>query len=180
MKMPERRFASLTCTMLILAAPSLGAAVATDHGTRNIPTQDTLFITVSALDAELFNTFNHCASPNQLQKHASYFAPNVEFYHDKAGVTWSRHDYITNTKNNVCGKFLRQLVAGTLEVFPIKGYGAIEQGKHRFCWIKTGKCFGIGDFFILWHHIHGRWVVTRVFSYGHRPIGWPQAPHKSG
>jgi hypothetical protein len=175
-----RDLASLTYTMLILAAPSLGAAATTNHSTRNTRAQNTLFITVSTLDAELFNTFNHCASPDQLQKHAGYFAPNVEFYHDKAGVTWSRRDYIANTKNNVCGKFRRELVSGTLEVFPIKGYGAVEQGKHRFCWIKTGKCFGIGDFFILWHHIYGRWVVTRMFSYGHRPIGRPHTPHRSG
>jgi hypothetical protein len=180
MKTLIERFASLVSTILVLAAPVLGAAATTNHGTRDRRTQDTLFIAVSTLDAELFNTFNHCASPGQLQKHASYLARNVEFYHDKSGVTWSRRDYITNTKNNVCGKFRRELVAGTLEVFPIKGYGAIEQGKHRFCWIKTGKCFGIGDFFILWHNMHGRWVVTRAFSYGHHPIGQPQAPHKSG
>jgi hypothetical protein len=165
-----KRVASLVCAMLILTIPIPAAAATINHSTGDARVKDTLFITVSKLDADVFNAFNHCASADQLQKHASYFAPNVEFYHDKAGVTWSRRDYISNTKNNACGKFRRELVAGSLEVFPIKGYGAIEQGKHRLCWIKTGKCFGIGDFFILWHHIYGRWVITRVFSYGHRPI----------
>jgi hypothetical protein len=179
-EMRLKSFSSLACVTLVLTVLIPRVAAATDHGTRNAREQGTLSITVSALDAELFNTFNHCASPSQLQKHASYLAPNVEFYHDKAGVTWSRRAYITNTKKNVCGKFRRELVAGTMEVFPIKGYGAIEQGKHRFCWIKTGKCFGVGNFFILWHHIGGRWVVARMFSYGHHPIGQPQAPNKSG
>jgi hypothetical protein len=174
-----KSFASPACAMLLLTASILRVAAATDHSTPSTREQGTLFVTVSSLDAGLFNTFNRCASPDQLQKHASYLAPNVEFYHDKAGVTWSRRDYITNTKNNVCGKFRRELVTGTLQVFPVRGYGAIEQGEHRFCWITTGRCFGIGNFFILWHHIYGKWVVTRMFSYGHRPIRQPQAPHRS-
>jgi hypothetical protein len=119
----KRFVASLACATLALTALIPRVAAATDHGTRNAREQGTLSMTVSTLDEELFNTFNHCASPGQLQKHASYLAPNVEFYHDKAGVTWSRRDYIANTKKNVCGKFRRELVAGTIEVFPIKIYG---------------------------------------------------------
>jgi hypothetical protein len=79
MEMLMRRLASLTYTMLILAAPSLGAAAATTHSTRNTRAQNTLFITVSTLDAELFNTFNHCASPDQLQKHAGYLRRTLSF-----------------------------------------------------------------------------------------------------
>jgi len=37
----------------------------------------------------------------------------------------------------------------------------------KFCWLKSGKCFGEARFLILWHHMGDRWVVTRVFSYGH-------------
>lgn len=175
-----KRFASLAGTMLVLAAPIVGAAAATNRGTGNTPAQDALFNTVSKLDADLFDAFNHCASPDQLQKHASYFAPKSEFYHDTGGVTWSRHDYIAKTRNNVCGQFRRELIPGTLEVFPIKDYGAIEQGKHKFCWLKSGKCFGTGQFLILWHQLDGRWEITRVFSYGHRPLEPSSAPHGSG
>lgn len=154
------------------------AVAATNHSTGLTAAQDALFVTVSKLDADLFNAFNRCASPDQLQKHASYFAPNVEFYHDTGGVTWSRHDYIAKTRNNVCGQFRRELIAGSLQVFPVKDYGAIEQGRHKFCWLKSGECFGTGQFLILWRHLDNRWVITRVFSYGHRPIE-PSAPDKS-
>lgn len=161
--------ASIACAILIMAAPIVDAAAATNPGTDDTSAQDVLFTTVSKLDADLFNAFNHCASPDQLQKHASYFAPNVEFYHDKGGVTWSRRDYMANTENNVCGKFRRELLPDSLQIFPIKDYGAVEQGKQKFCWLKSGVCFGEAQFLILWHHLDNRWVITRVFSYGHRP-----------
>jgi hypothetical protein len=164
-----KRLATLACTMLTLAVPLVSAAAA-NPGTGDSPDQQSLFSTVSKLDADFFDTFNHCASPDQLQKHASYLVPNLEFYHDKGGVTWSRQDYLANTKSNVCGQFRRELIAGSLQVFPIKDYGAIEQGKQKFCWLKSGKCFGEAQFLILWQHQDNRWVVTRVFSYGHIPI----------
>jgi len=35
---------------------------------------------------------------------------------------------IANTEKNVCGKFRRELVLGSLEVFQVKDFGAIERG----------------------------------------------------
>lgn len=160
----------LACTMLIMAAPIVDAAATRNPSTADTPAHDALYTTVSKLDTDLFYTFNHCASPDQLQEHASYLAPNLEFYHDKGGVSWSRRDYMSKTKSNVCGQTRRELIPGSLEIFPIKDYGAIEQGKHKFCSLKSGKCFGEAQFFIVWHHLDNRWVVTRVFSYGHQPI----------
>lgn len=165
-----KRFSCFACSMLMLATAATGSATETSVEKSTSPTQDELFTTVSKLDADLFDTFNHCDSLDQLQKHASYFAPNVEFYHDKEGVTWSRRDYIENTRNHVCGQFQRELIPASLQIFPIGNYGAIEQGEQKFCWIKSGKCFGEAQFLILWHHLDNRWIVTRVFSYGHLPI----------
>lgn len=162
-------FAFLACITLALAAASAGASTAASSAGETSE-QRALFSTVSHLDAGLFDTFNHCASPGQFQKHAGYFAANVEFYHDTGGVTWSRRDYMENTRNHVCGQFRRVLISGSLQVFPIKGYGAIEQGNQKFCWIPSGRCFGEGQFLILWRHRDSHWVVTRVFSYGHHPL----------
>jgi len=86
-----------------------------------------------ALDAEVFDSFNQCEDEKQLNKHASYFDPKVEFYHDNGGVTWSRDAMIENTKKYVCGNFTRELVEGTFAAYPIKDFGAITQGVHRFC-----------------------------------------------
>jgi hypothetical protein len=132
------------------------------------PTADPLFDTISALDTAVFAAFNACSAPEQLQKHASYFSPTVEFYHDTGGVTWSRQDMLANTEKYACGRFRRELIAGSLKVFPIKDFGAIEQGSHRFCQLDSGKCEGIADFVMVWSNQNGAWQITRVLSYGHR------------
>lgn len=123
---------------------------------------------IAKVDAEAFDAFNRCKDPEQLRKHASFFAPSVEFYHDTGGVTWDRAQMLANTKKNACGNYRRELVAGTLRVYPIKEFGAIAQGTHRFCSLADGKCEGLADFTIIWHFTQGKWLMTRVLSYGHR------------
>ncbi|MGH8283167.1 MAG: nuclear transport factor 2 family protein [Gammaproteobacteria bacterium] len=167
MEFKVKKHAFLIGAAFAFATCSAGAAPQQGGG---VPTQSALFATVSKLDSGLFDSFNHCSSPKELQKHASYLAPNLEFYHDTGGVTWSRSAYLAKTKKNVCGVFRRELIAGSLEIFPIKGYGAIEQGKHQFCYIKSGECFGVAQFLILWHHLSDKWEATRIFSYGHHPM----------
>lgn len=130
---------------------------------------DTLFDTIAALDAEVFDAFNRCSAPEQLHRHAAYFDPAVEFYHDTGGVTWTRDAMLANTAQHVCGKFRRELVPGSLRVFPVKDFGAIAQGSHRFCQFESGECAGLADFTIVWRHEHDQWQITRVLSYGHRP-----------
>jgi len=130
---------------------------------------DALGTTVAALDTAAFDSFNRCADKAQLDRHAAYFAPDVEFYHDQGGVMWSREAVIASTKAHICGKVRRELVAGTLEVFPIKDFGAIARGQHRFCEGSTGRCDGLADFTIVWRLKEGKWEMTRVLSYAHRP-----------
>jgi Domain of unknown function (DUF4440) len=133
-----------------------------------VQSADPLFDTISALDTEVFAAFNTCSDPAQLDKHADFFAPDVEFYHDTGGATWTRDAMIANTRQYVCGHFRRELVPGTLEVFPVKDFGAIARGSHRFCQFASGECEGLADFTIVWRLQDGRWTITRVLSYGHR------------
>lgn len=129
----------------------------------------TLTETITALDAAAFDAFNHCDAPGQLEKHASFFAPDVEFYHDTGGVTWTREAMLANTKQYVCGNFARELIPGSLVVHSIKDFGALAVGSHRFCQFRSGQCEGLADFSILWRLKDGQWQITRVLSYGHRP-----------
>ena len=154
----------LLASALLVASQGAGGAPAA----ANDSADDPLFDTISALDTAVFDAFNHCSEPGQLDRHASYFAADVEFYHDTGGVTWTRDAMIANTRKNVCGNFRRELVAGSLKVYPIRDFGAIEQGVHRFCQFKTGKCEGIADFVVVWRHQNDTWQITRVLSYGHR------------
>ncbi len=126
---------------------------------------------IAALDAAAFDSFNHCEAPGRLDLYASFFEPDVEFYHDLGGVTWTRDAMIEQTRANVCGKFQRELVPGTLKVWPIKGYGALARGEHRFCHYKSGAtthpCEGQAEFTIVWRQQGKAWTITRAFSYGH-------------
>ncbi len=132
------------------------------------PAADPLFETISALDTEVFAAFNACSDPTQFEKHATYFAPDVEFYHDTGGVTWTRDAMLANTKQYVCGNFRRELIPGMLEVFPVKDFGAIARGSHQFCQFANGQCDGMADFTIVWRQQGDQWTITRVLSYGHR------------
>ena len=153
--------------VLSLAALTILAGVVMDAAGR-ASAADPLFETVAALDAEVFAAFNNCSAAGQLEKHAGFFAPDVEFYHDTGGVTWTREQMLANTQKNVCGHFRRELVPGSLKIFPIKDFGAIELGSHRFCQFQSGDCEGLADFMIVWRNQGGDWKITRVFSYGHR------------
>lgn len=131
------------------------------------PASGVLTQAIGTVDAEAFDAFNRCAEPGQLEKHASYFAKDVEFYHDDGGVTWTREEMLANTRKFACGKFRRELVS--MKVFPVKDFGAIATGTHRFCQFASGRCDGEADFAIVWREQAGQWTITRVLSYGHRP-----------
>ena len=146
----------------LLAAVAMAASAGT-------PESPTLQATIAALDTAVFDAFNHCADPAQLQAHAAHFAADVEFYHDTGGVTWTREAMIANTAKHACGHYTRELVAGSMQVYPVKDFGAIARGVHRFCRVDTGRCEGEADFTIVWHQLDDRWQISRVLSYGHRP-----------
>jgi hypothetical protein len=127
---------------------------------------DPLYQKILALDTEMFTAFNTCTDPAQLAKHESFFVKELEFYHDLGGASFTR-DYMKGVHDNVCGKFHRELELATFRVWPIKGYGALSQGTHRFCHSPT-TCEGVGQFTMIWRETDGKWEVTRTMSYDHR------------
>jgi hypothetical protein len=76
--------------------------------------------------------------------------------------------FLAAIKQNICGKVERALLPDTLEVYPLKGYGAVEIGIHRFHHPGRPED-GAGDakFVTLWQNKDGAWKVTRVISYNH-------------
>jgi Domain of unknown function (DUF4440) len=151
----------------------LAGVVMTSQAAGTPPPEGELLSTIAMLDGAAFDAFNRCEDAAQLDRYAGYFEPDVEFYHDLGGVTWARDEMIAQTRANVCGKFQRELVPGTLKVWPIKGYGALARGEHRFCHYKSGgtthPCEGRAEFTILWRLHDNKWTITRAFSYGHGP-----------
>lgn len=125
---------------------------------------------VAGLDAQLFDSFNRCTDPAQLARHAALFDEKVEFYHDFGGVSRTREALVDSVRRNVCGKFRRELVAGSLRAYPIPGFGVMEIGEHRFCKPDGGACHGRGEFVMVWRRDGERWQVTRALSYAHRAL----------
>jgi len=118
--------------------------------------------TVRRLDASLFNAYNGC----DLEKFGSFFPEHLEFYHDQSGGgPMTREQLVAAIKQNICGKVHRELVS--IEVFPMKNYGALETGVHRFSHPGIDNDQGDAKFVQLWKYEDGRWWLTVVISYDH-------------
>ncbi len=146
-------------------------AFACNAGAQTVPAldkiqnQEELERVGAALDAALFDAYNHC----DLDKFASFFVDDVEFYHDQGGVTLGKVALTESVKKNICGKVTRELVPGTLKIYPMKDYGFVEMGVHRFHHPGHDDTEGVGEgqFVHLWRYKDGAWKVTRVISYDH-------------
>lgn len=125
---------------------------------------DPLFQTILAQDTKLFDAYNHC----DLATLGTMVADDLEFYHDQTGLTVGKAPFLAAIKQNICGKVERALMVETLEVYPLKGFGAVEIGIHRFKHPGHPED-GMGDakFVTLWQNKDGAWKVTRVISYEH-------------
>lgn len=125
-----------------------------------------LFKTVQALDTQLFDAYNHC----DLDTMASMVSDDLEFYHDQTGLAVGKQVFIDAIKSNICGKVTRELVPASLEVYPLANYGAVEVGVHRFHHPGDPSNVGEAKFITVWQNRDGRWIVTRVISYDHKPL----------
>jgi ketosteroid isomerase-like protein len=127
--------------------------------------RDELFQTVARLDTEMFAAFN----AHDANKLMSYFTDNLEFYHDKGGLSnfaQTREGFVRLFAQSP--DITRTLVPGSLEVYPVKDYGAVHIATQRFCHMENGRddC-GNSKFVMVWQQQGGSWKITRVVSYDH-------------
>lgn len=105
-------------------------------------------------------------------------ADDLEFYHDTGGIQ-DREAFFKATRENICSnpdkKPIRELVHGSLVVFPLKKngelYGAIQKGEHRFYIREPGKemyLTSTAKFTHVWVLREGAWKITTVLSYDHQ------------
>lgn len=131
------------------------------------PVSQQLYNEIFEQDSLLFAAFNE----HNTEKLMGYFSDDVEFYHDKGGVS----DY-AGTANGFKNLFInnketglrRDLVPGSMEVYPINNFGAVATSLHRFCHKENGKddC-GIFKNIMLYKKTPAGWKITRVISYDH-------------
>ena len=129
------------------------------------PVDQVLHAEIARMDKAMFDAFN----AHDIDGVMALFSEDLEFYHDKGGLIGyadARNGMKSNfDKNN---GLRRDLVPGSLEVYPINNYGAVEIGAHRFCHVENGKddC-GVFKFVHVWRKTGDQWKVTRVVSYDH-------------
>src|SRR5688572_10616773 len=104
--------------------------------------------TIARMDSLLFYAFNTC----DINLSKSLFTEDLEFYHDAGGLT----NFTQNVNSIVqrCSretKVRRELVKSSLQVFPIKDFGAIEIGSHRFYYTEKGQEEKLGGTFKFVH-----------------------------
>ena len=152
--------------ILIVAAFSISVRAEDQQpGKKNAATSGELFETIARADRATFDAFN----AHEVERLMTMFTDDLEFYHDTGGLTDFRQ-----TKESFEKLFAgtpdirRDLVKGSLEVYPIKDHGALEIGEHRFCHKEKGKddC-GTFKFAMVWRKSGESWKLSRVISYGH-------------
>lgn len=121
-------------------------------------------------DHMFWEMYNSCDT----SKMEEMFTKDVEFYHDKGGLTETSAALIKSIKTNLCGenspKLRREAIEGSVEIFPMNNTGAIISGEHKFYITEKGKneyLTGIARFTHLWVYRDGKWKMSRVFSYDH-------------
>jgi ketosteroid isomerase-like protein len=128
-----------------------------------------LLDTIKKMDAAIFDAFN----AHDTDRLMSYFTEDLEFYHDTGGLGNYRQNAEDFKKMFASTPDIRrELVPKSIEVYPIKDYGAMELGQHRFCHKENGKddC-GTFGFAMVWRKVGDSWKISRVLSYGHKPPG---------
>ena len=126
-----------------------------------VPESKVLYDNIARMDSLWEDAYNHCKTDVLEQ----IISENIEFYHDQGGVVTSKERLQNAYKNNICGQTTRELLKGSIEVYPIKDYGAVEMGYHRFHNIHdNGQDSRYARFINIWHRENGQWRITRVIS----------------
>jgi hypothetical protein len=129
------------------------------------PTTPELYREITTMDSILFNAYN----TQNLEKFKSLFTEDFEWFQDNAGVLTPKivfESLAANFKKEA--KLSRTLVKESLEVHPIKDYGAIEIGVHQFRHIENGKEeLATFKFLMIWQHKDEQWKISKVVSYDH-------------
>ncbi|MDH7447049.1 nuclear transport factor 2 family protein [Aquimarina sp. 2201CG14-23] len=135
-------------------------------------TDSSLEKTILELDTKFWKSYNTC----DISTFKTFFVEDFEFYHDKGGLTAGLSNMMSSVENGLCKpenpRVRREVVTGSVEVFPLHNYGAIITGEHVFYVTEKGtkeRLAEIAKFTHVWQHKNEQWKMTRVLSYDHQP-----------
>lgn len=116
---------------------------------------------IEKMDSIYFKAYNSC----DLKTQADIYSEDLEFFHDKGGLSTSKKDLLISLEKNICNKVIRTLIKGSIEVYPIHNYGAVQIGYHKFFNKLEPKAKSTpSKFIIIWKNIKNNWKITKVIS----------------
>ena len=161
--------------VLAIVTPGLASKAVAQGGFIPLASEE-LIRTIGEKDKQLFDAvFTKCDA----QALASLIAEDFEFYHDKSGLVFTSGSQWVKAVGEMCERqragtdyrARRELDSASVKVYPMKNYGAIHMGLHRFYkQLGNGKeeLVEVALFTNLWKNENGVWKMTRVLSYDHR------------
>lgn len=138
------------------------------------PPSQELVDTLAARDQALFEAVFGC----KLDVLKDMVADDLEFLHDKHGLT-SRtgakfmEDATAGCERQKQGSDFtarRELLPGSMSVYVLNNFGAMQMGTHRFFAVRKGepdRLTETGKFIDIWRNEGGVWRLARVISYDH-------------
>ncbi|MCM3871912.1 MAG: nuclear transport factor 2 family protein [Pyrinomonadaceae bacterium] len=164
----------ITAAALLTVALLFSAtAITAQSSSSKSPASRQLLNDIWIMDRELFDTiFNKC----DVQRLENLVTEDFEFYHDKSGQVAKSGKEFVDSIRGMCERqskgtdyrARRVLVPGSMVVYPLNNYGAVQMGVHRFYPLIKGKPIETAKFTHLWKKENGQWRIARVISYDHK------------
>ena len=122
---------------------------------------EALYNTIMKLDKTYFTAYNECDMKTQ----SEFYDEDIEFYHDMGGLATDKAELLKNIEKNICGKVTRTLIEESVEVHPIKDFGAIQIGMHKFYNNQEPNAISKPTkFIVIWKKTNSKWLMSRVIS----------------
>ena len=129
--------------------------------------------TILKLDSLFWASYNSC----DLEKFPGFLSEDLEFYHDKGGLTRTSEKLVEQVKQGLCGDenvhLRREAIEESVHVYPLNKYGALISGEHRFYLNEKGKAEKLiekAKFTHVWQFKNNQWKMSRVLSYDHQEV----------
>ena len=124
-------------------------------------------------DSLFWQAYNTC----DVEGMKSFLAEDLEFYHDRNGLTSSLSGFEALVKSGLCSDestgLRREAKPGTVKVYPLPNFGAIISGAHVFYRYRKGQDEYAEEaalFTHVWRRQEGAWKMSRVLSYDHQSV----------
>lgn len=128
---------------------------------------------VREADRAFWAAFNGCDQIGMAER----FTSDVEFYHDKTGLTQSRDAVTASMFTGPCAnpaalRVRREAIVGTDRFYPLADGFAVLEGEHRFLATRSRQSErhdSKARYFELWQRDRANaWRMRRVISFNHR------------